>query len=165
MPISILIALALGASRSRRNVYSPVVSEERTSASSSCLSNFKNSIYWILTRFIRRLSDLQQETNDLRRRLKSSQSSTNPHPSPISMLTAAAELGASPANSEPTTLQMSPISPYPQPMLSRVCSSPEEPRAELASSGEQAADITLTRTLNGVEVTGFEIDEIFQLCV
>lgn len=85
------------------------------------------------------------------------------------MLTAAAELDEhsrtnradlrlSPPHSTP------PISNYSQQMLSPVCFGPSVPRMADATEDRNAGP-TSSRTLNGITVTGEEIDEIFQLYV
>ncbi|XHG02033.1 hypothetical protein AWENTII_005398 [Aspergillus wentii] len=112
-----------------------------------------------------RLSELEHETDELRRKLRSS-ASTDPHPSPIALLTAAAEMGVH-SESSGGDLQLSTppnhpqASSYPQQLLSPGCSDPSLGRVETPT--DRVADPTISRTLNNIEVTGEEIDEMFHL--
>lgn len=115
----------------------------------------------------RRLSELQLETDELRRRLRSSQSS-NPEPSPIAMLTAAAEMSNEPTRNV-ADLQSS--DQYPTPASSHAPQSipafifgPTIPKPEPVSR-DRATDPTKPRILNNITVTAAEIDDIFDLCV
>ncbi|KAE8151098.1 hypothetical protein BDV25DRAFT_100090 [Aspergillus avenaceus] len=108
-----------------------------------------------------RLSKLEQETDELRQKLRSSQS-VHSQPSPITMSTVAAEMGGHEKSNvdglHPTPQsQVSPVS-FSQPLTS---TSLESPRVEFPS--ERVSDHTLQRTLDGIEVTGEEINEIFHL--
>lgn len=114
---------------------------------------------------IRRLSELEQETDELRRKLRSSEN--NSLSTPIAMLTAAAEMGVDSGNSADIPALSPPqISVgYTQPAVPRVdVVPPPVPRPENGPEG-RASEQSIARTLNGVEVTGEEIDEIFRLYV
>ncbi|QRD89666.1 Zn(II)2Cys6 transcription factor [Aspergillus flavus] len=112
-----------------------------------------------------RLSELEQETDELRKRLKSSQSVLS-QPSPIAMLTAAAELGVhftgNAVGLDLTPQSQSPPASYAETSVPSLSLGPPLPQVE-CTPGERASDPTVPRTLDGVEVTGEEIDEIFQL--
>ncbi|GMF67831.1 unnamed protein product [Aspergillus oryzae] len=105
------------------------------------------------------------ETDELRKRLKSSQSVLS-QSSPIAMLTAAAELGVhSTGNAvglDLTPQSQSPPASYAETSVPSLSLGPPLPQVE-CTPGERASDPTVPRTLDGVEVTGEEIDEIFQL--
>ncbi|OGM47736.1 Zn(II)2Cys6 transcription factor [Aspergillus bombycis] len=112
-----------------------------------------------------RLSELEHETDELRKRLRSSQSAL-PQPSPIAMLTAAAEMGVHSTGVE-VGLHLTPQSQSPpascaETSVPSVSLRPPLPRVGY-TLGERVSDPTVPRTLSGVEVTGEEIDEIFQL--
>ncbi|KAJ5641341.1 hypothetical protein N7490_005341 [Penicillium lividum] len=105
----------------------------------------------------RRLSDLQRESEELRRKLRASQPA-DPHPSPIALLTAAAELGSRP-DPQGASYPSSQATPdvYPPQLLAP---------SSLGSGTPAPAfdnDATLPRTLNGIELTSQEIDDLFQL--
>ncbi|PIG90106.1 Zn(II)2Cys6 transcription factor [Aspergillus arachidicola] len=112
-----------------------------------------------------RLSELEQETDELRKRLRSSQSVLS-QSSPIAMLTAAAELGVHSKGNEVglhlTPQSQSPPASYAETSVPSLSLGPPLPRVE-CTPRERASDPTVSRTLSGVEVTGEEIDEIFQL--
>lgn len=116
----------------------------------------------------RRLSELEHETDELREKLRSSQN-VNPQHSPMNMLTAAAELGVH-SRSNRASMRLSPpppppsISNYSQQMVSPVCLGPSLPRIT-DDTEDRSAGPTSPQTLNGITVTGEEIDEIFQLYV
>ncbi|GAB1193749.1 hypothetical protein APSETT444_002977 [Aspergillus pseudonomiae] len=82
------------------------------------------------------------------------------------MLTAAAELGVHSTGTEAglhlTPQSQSPPASYTETSVPSLSLGPPLPRAEYAP-GDRASDPTVPRTLSGVEVTGEEIDEIFQL--
>lgn len=107
----------------------------------------------------RRLSDLQRESEELRQRLRASQPA-DPQPSPIALLTAAAELGGRSGPQSDTLSGHSHVSPetYPPQLLAPSSLSSGTPGPALETN-----DVTLSRTLNGVEVTGQEIDDLFEL--
>ena len=82
------------------------------------------------------------------------------------MLTAAAEMGVHSTGNE-VGLHLTPQSQSPpnsctEPTVPSLSLGPPLPRVEYAP-GKQASDPTVSRTLSGIEVTGEEIDEIFQL--
>ncbi|BDD61279.1 hypothetical protein MAP00_006338 [Monascus purpureus] len=106
-----------------------------------------------------RLSNLQQEAEELRRKLRASQSSENIHSSPMAMLTAAAELGEHPTSNGPAAVHLPSVSAYPLP---HAYSSSQEARVETATV-RRNTEPTTSRTLNGVTLTGEEVDDIFQL--
>ncbi|KAJ5937586.1 hypothetical protein N7454_003928 [Penicillium verhagenii] len=109
----------------------------------------------------RRLSDLQRESEELRRKLRASQPA-DPHPSPIALLTAAAELGSRGdphSSSLPSSSHVSPDS-YPPQLLAPSSLGSGTPAPALDNNDASA---TLARTLNGVELTKNEIDDLFQL--
>lgn len=121
-----------------------------------------------LTDLFRRLSELERETEELRRKLRASESSSGVA-SPIAVLTAAAEMGVAPGNLAATPSASSPPRPsgYLNPTGPPV-SMNLRPSGVLQNGdgpGTHAGDRTLARTLNGVRVEGEEIDDIFQLCV
>lgn len=104
---------------------------------------------------------MERESEELRRKLRASQPG-NPHPSPIALLTAAAEMGI-PAGPQRDSLSnhsrvVSPES-YPPQLLAPSSLGSGTPGPALENNN----DATLPRTLNGVEVTGGEIDELFEL--
>lgn len=112
----------------------------------------------ILVLRCRRLSELEQESEELRRKIRSSQD-VEPHPSPIALLTAAAEMEgrAGPATASlPTSSDVPPISHSPNLPLP----AHQNPGPEL-----EGADLTKSRMLNGTRVTGEEIDDMFTLYV
>ncbi|KAJ5887189.1 hypothetical protein N7504_011236 [Penicillium tannophilum] len=107
----------------------------------------------------RRLSDLQRESEELRRKLRESQPA-DPHPSPIALLTAAAELGSRSdphVASLPASSHVSPDS-YPTQLLA-----PGSLGSATPAPAYDSNDATLPRSLNGVELTSAEIDDLFQL--
>lgn len=113
-----------------------------------------------------RLSELEHETDELRRKLGTQ--NVNPQSSPIAILTAAAEMGVHREGTNAGDIQLPPpsqpsISSYSQQMMSLACLGPSIPRIE--SDSESRSDPTSSQTLNGITITGQEIDEIFQLCV
>lgn len=97
----------------------------------------------------------------MRRKLRASQSSENIHSSPMAMLTAAAELGEHPTSNGPAAVHLPSVSAYPLP---HAYSSSQEARVETATV-RRNTEPTTSRTLNGVTLTGEEVDDIFQLCV
>ncbi|EYE90290.1 Zn(II)2Cys6 transcription factor [Aspergillus ruber CBS 135680] len=108
-----------------------------------------------------RLSELENETYDLRKRLRASAPAESP--TPIAMLTAAAEMGAHSDNSNGRELQAhstpaTTISAYSQSLLSSSCT----PQVDVVSD-RRIADLTIPRTLENVTLSGKEIDELFQL--
>ncbi|RAL15005.1 Zn(II)2Cys6 transcription factor [Aspergillus homomorphus CBS 101889] len=111
-----------------------------------------------------RLSKLEQETDELRRKLRSSHSESLPQ-SPIALLTAAAEMGvhsASTGTDLPLTTQphASPIALYPQ-ILPQTSLASADPRTDVVS--QHAPSPTAPRTLKNVRLTGSEIDELFKI--
>ncbi|KAB8219805.1 C6 zinc finger domain protein [Aspergillus novoparasiticus] len=112
-----------------------------------------------------RLSELEQETDELRKRLRSSQSVPS-QSSPIAMLRAAAELGVHSTGNEVglhlTPQSQSPPASYAKTSVPTLSLGPPLPRVE-CTPRERVSDPTVSRTLSGVEVTGEEIDDIFQL--
>lgn len=97
----------------------------------------------------RRLSQLQDEVEELRRKPTRS---ANPGPSP------GAHVGAHEEVQE--QLQASPVLSD----LAPVGFGPSTSGPTLAAEGD-AADRTTPQTLNGVEITGEEIDDLFQMYV
>lgn len=111
-----------------------------------------------------RLSELEQETIELRRKLRSSENN-NSLSSPIAMLTAAAEMGVAPGNAADMPALSPPQCPvgYTQPVAPRVdIVPPPVPRPENGPE-VRPSERSIARTLNGVQVSGEEIDEIFRL--
>lgn len=110
---------------------------------------------------------MEQETNELRKKLRSSQSVV-PEPSPIAMLTAAAEMDQEAATNVPdynlTPQSQSPSLSQHHPLPRSISLGPTLPRIE-AGPGDRLSDPTVPRVLNNVTVVGEEIDEIFELCV
>ncbi|KAJ5085086.1 hypothetical protein N7532_009857 [Penicillium argentinense] len=110
----------------------------------------------------KRMSRLEQESEDLRRKLRASQPA-DPHPSPIALLTAAAEMGS---RSEPNSDSLSgtphiPPPSYPPQLLAPngFGVSPSAPGPGPAMEG----DTTRAQSLHGVEVRSDEIDDLFHL--
>lgn len=110
----------------------------------------------------RRLSELERESEDLRRKLRASQP-TDPHPSPIDLLTAAAGMGVrtGSASGPASGVSQSPHIPPPSypPQLLAPNSGGDRPSAPALESG----GLTKSRSLNGVQVQGEEIDDLFQM--
>nr|ANF07292.1 C6 transcription factor 2 [Paecilomyces fulvus] len=112
-----------------------------------------------------RLSELEQETDELRQKLRSSETCKSIS-SPIAMLTAAAEMdidtgnGGNQSSVLPSQVSLSYTHPaIPQPaLLPPSMSLPPD-----SVSGTRGSDRAIPRILSGVRVTGDEIDEIFQL--
>ncbi|KAJ5999685.1 hypothetical protein N7481_000094 [Penicillium waksmanii] len=112
----------------------------------------------------KRMSELQQESEDLRRKLRVSHP-VDPHPSPIALLTAAAEMAP---RSEPNSDSMSgtpniSLPSYPPQLLAPngLEISPSTPAPAPAPALE--GDTTRSRSLHGVEVRGDEIDDLFHI--
>ncbi|KAL1964856.1 hypothetical protein VTN77DRAFT_6358 [Rasamsonia byssochlamydoides] len=114
----------------------------------------------------KRLSELEHEAEELRRKLRNSESS-NSLASPIAVLTAAAEMGVAPGN-------LAAIPPATSPPHSSGYLNPTAPPVPVdlrppavlqngEGPGMRSGAKTLARTLNGVRVEGEEIDDIFQL--
>ncbi|KAJ5766008.1 uncharacterized protein N7511_003624 [Penicillium nucicola] len=103
-----------------------------------------------------RLEGLEREREQLRQQLQDSQL-TNPHLTPIALLTAAAEMGVpiEPKQDESSAGWQSPSVPYPQQHIAQV--------NPLSSPKLTGPDATMPRTLKGVTVTGQEIDDLYQL--
>ncbi|KAJ6122881.1 hypothetical protein N7512_005346, partial [Penicillium capsulatum] len=102
----------------------------------------------------KRISDLERESEELRRKLRASHPAD---PSPIALLTAAAEIGGraeSNSLSEPT-----PPDSYPPQLLAPASLRPVTP----APAVDTTSEATRSRSLNSVEVTGEEIDDLFHL--
>ncbi|KAJ5732403.1 hypothetical protein N7493_003884 [Penicillium malachiteum] len=108
----------------------------------------------------KRLSDLERESAELRQKLRTSQSA-DPHPSPIALLTAAAEMGVHAGPRSDTLSGPSQVSPesYPLQLLAPSSLGSGTPGPAL----ENASHVTLSRTLNGVEVSSQEIDDLFAI--
>jgi hypothetical protein len=106
----------------------------------------------------RRISDLERESEDLRRKLRASQPA-DPHPSPIALLTAAAELGVhTPASDS--------LSETPQPPPSYAPGLLVPTNLGHGAPGPLFnGDTTKPRTLNGIQVSADEIDDLFQMYV
>ncbi|KAJ5625345.1 hypothetical protein N7510_001654 [Penicillium lagena] len=107
----------------------------------------------------KRLSELEKESEELRRKLRASQSAESPNPSPIALLTAAAEMGVREGPSAGGGDLHIPVS--------QVAAAPVYP---LTTSGPapgwtegNTTDITKSRSVNGNWVTGEEIDDLFRL--
>ncbi|KAJ5217961.1 uncharacterized protein N7498_000060 [Penicillium cinerascens] len=104
----------------------------------------------------KRISDLERESEDLRRKLRASQPA-GPHPSPIALLTAAAEMGVHTPASDALSGSPQPLPSYPPQLL---------PPTGLENGAPVPAldgDTTKPRTLNGIQVSGEEADDLFQL--
>lgn len=104
---------------------------------------------------LRRLEGLEREKEQLRQQLQASQQA-NPHFTPIALLTAAAEMGVpiEPKDDPSGSWQDPPVS-YPQQHIA--------PANSLSSLTLEGPDVTRSRTLKGVTVTGQEIDDLYQL--
>ncbi|GLA64918.1 hypothetical protein AtubIFM56815_008065 [Aspergillus tubingensis] len=113
----------------------------------------------------KRLSELEQETDELRRRLRYTQPDPS-RPSPIAMLTAAAEMGVNPTTAEGNLIfhaqSHTPPVEGSQHILPSPGLGPSLPGPEMVS-GVRAPDATEPRSLNNVYLTGSEIDELFQI--
>lgn len=153
-----------GVARSMRAVSSQTPSGESTNASvyTSSHPESRKAIQYA-NNSTRRMSELQQESEDLRRKLRASHPA-DPHPSPIALLTAAAEMAP---RSEPNSDSMSgtpniPPPSYPPQLLAPngLGISPSTPAPAPALEG----DTTRSRSLHGVEVRGDEIDDLFHMC-
>ncbi|CEJ57860.1 hypothetical protein PMG11_06538 [Penicillium brasilianum] len=111
----------------------------------------------------KRLSELERESEDLRRKLRASQpADLSPHPSPIALLTAAAEMGAhSRQGSNSVSLSSNaPLDAYSPHLLAPNGLTHRTPAPAPALDG---GGTTLSRSLNGVQVQGEEIDDLFRL--
>ncbi|GLA38218.1 hypothetical protein AnigIFM63309_005224 [Aspergillus niger] len=112
-----------------------------------------------------RLSELEQETDELRRRLRYAQPDPS-RPSPIAMLTAAAEMGVNSAAVEGDlafhTQSHTPPVEDSQHVLPSPGLGPPLPGPGMIS-GVRAPDATEPRSLNNIYLTGSEIDELFQI--
>ncbi|KAJ5894902.1 hypothetical protein N7495_006593 [Penicillium taxi] len=103
----------------------------------------------------KRLSDLERESDELRRKLRTSES-TDPHSSPISLLTAAAEMGirTGPGIDVASVPSRAPTDSYTSQLRSLTH---EMPRPVLGTN------TTKNRNLNDILVTSEEIDDLFQI--
>ncbi|PYI18069.1 C6 zinc finger domain protein [Aspergillus violaceofuscus CBS 115571] len=110
-----------------------------------------------------RLSELEHETDELRRKLRRSHSESLQQ-SPIAMLTAAAEMGV---HSTPTAghLNLPPqqhtTNPYHSQLTPQMSPTLSYPQMEVVPV--EVSDPTEPRTLKNVKLTGAEIDELFRL--
>ncbi|KAJ5310912.1 citrate synthase [Penicillium atrosanguineum] len=104
----------------------------------------------------KRISDLERESEDLRRKLRSSQPADT-HLSPIALLTAAAEMGVRTPASDTLSETPQPPPSYPPQLLA--------PTVLVHSTPGPAydGDTTKSRTLNGIQVSAQEIDDLFQI--
>jgi hypothetical protein len=110
----------------------------------------------------RRLSELEKESEELRRKLRTSQSAESPNPSPIALLTAAAEMGVREGPSAGGGDLHIPVSQVTAaPAYPLITSGPAPGWAE--GSTTDITDITKSRSVNGIWVTGEEIDDLFRL--
>lgn len=111
----------------------------------------------------RRLSELERESEDLRRKLRASQpADLSPHPSPIALLTAAAEMGAHsrPGSNSVSVSSHAPLDSYSPHLLAPNGLTHTTPAPASALDG---GGTTKPRSLNGVQVQAGEIDDLFQL--
>ncbi|KAJ5698831.1 hypothetical protein N7462_000836 [Penicillium macrosclerotiorum] len=107
----------------------------------------------------KRLSELERESEDLRRKLRASYPA-EPHPSPIALLTAAAEMGVRSgpgSDSISTSSQVAPDS-YPPQLLA-----PNNLDHATPVPALNGVDTTKPRELNRVHVQAAEIDDLYQL--
>ncbi|KAJ6134731.1 hypothetical protein N7523_001053 [Penicillium sp. IBT 18751x] len=102
----------------------------------------------------KRISDLERESEDLRRKLRASQPA-DPHLSPIALLTAAAEMGVRTPASD-TLSETQPPPSYPPQLLAPM--GPEHRIPGPVCDGD-----TKSRTLNGIQISAQEIDDLFQI--
>ncbi|PWY89074.1 C6 zinc finger domain protein [Aspergillus heteromorphus CBS 117.55] len=116
----------------------------------------------------KRLSELEQETDELRQRLRFTQpnNDNDPRPSPIAMLTAAAEMEGHSVPTSGGELTLAPDSQTPsvesqQPLLSSI--NPRPLDLDLGVGVVRALDPTEARSLNNVHLTGCEVDELFRI--
>ncbi|OJJ46045.1 hypothetical protein ASPZODRAFT_133006 [Penicilliopsis zonata CBS 506.65] len=108
-----------------------------------------------------RLKELEQETDELKRKLQLQPATAQP--APISMPTAAAA-EEKPNLRSPPESHLSSDSPYVSTDLPRVGIQTPLASIEGGASDEPAgrlADLTVSRSLNGITLTATEIDEIF----
>ncbi|KAJ9190804.1 transcriptional regulator family: Fungal Specific TF [Paecilomyces variotii] len=113
----------------------------------------------------KRLSELEQETDELRRKLRTSEARSSIS-SPIAMLTAAAQMENVIGSGEnQSALPSSQDSlGYSQPAITQpALFPPSMPLSVDSVSGSRGSDRTLPRTINGIKLTSDEIDDIFQL--
>jgi hypothetical protein len=159
MPISIPIVHARDAARCRQPASSPSLSKGSINESGCAVPAFTGQS---LTR-LRRLSELQYEADELRRKLRTSESSSC-LASPIAVLTAAVDMGGTP---ESLAASMSPRRPpgYLNPVPVTPANIHPTPVLPQEGSVMRTGGRTLARTLNGVLVEAEEIDDIFQLFV
>ncbi|KAJ5157887.1 uncharacterized protein N7482_008987 [Penicillium canariense] len=109
----------------------------------------------------KRISELERESEDLRRKLRASQpADPDPHPSPIAPLTAAAELGvhSGPRSDSISASSHAPLDSYSPRLLAPNGLTHTTPAPALEGDGT-----TKPRNLNGVQVQAEEIDDLFQL--
>ncbi|KAL3428695.1 hypothetical protein BDV09DRAFT_181593 [Aspergillus tetrazonus] len=111
----------------------------------------------------KRLSELERESEGLRRKLRASQSA-DPNPSPIPLVTAAAELTP---RSEPNSDSISGASHIPPPFYAQQLLEPGGMgNSSLTPGPAPALEGVATRalrSLRGVEVRANEIDDLFQI--
>lgn len=153
-----------------QTVLSQTLSNENTNASAYILHYLIVAVYIIsniyIDNYCRRLSELERESEDLRRKLRVSRSA-DPQPSPIALLTAAAEIAPrSETNSDSISATPSiPPPSYPPQLLAPnglgISSSTPAPAPTPVSGID--GDTTRSRSLHGIEVFGDEIDDLFQL--
>ncbi|EAW14386.1 Zn(II)2Cys6 transcription factor [Aspergillus clavatus NRRL 1] len=113
-----------------------------------------------------RRTELEREAEELRRKLTSH--ALDPQPSPIDMLTAAAEMGGLSTSNEsdlrlppPVTLHP-PVSSYPQQLLTPAFLEPSLPRMEMRRE-DRLPDPTVPRSMDNIALTADEIDDLFSI--
>ncbi|KAJ5579540.1 uncharacterized protein N7459_005525 [Penicillium hispanicum] len=109
----------------------------------------------------KRLSELERESDELRQKLRASHPA-DPHPSPIALLTAAAEMDVHSASGSDSISVPSQVPPdsYPPQLLAPAGLPHDTPEPGPVLEG---CDPTKPRSLNGVEVSSEEIDDLFRL--
>ncbi|KAH8690603.1 putative C6 transcription factor [Talaromyces proteolyticus] len=109
----------------------------------------------------KRLSELQHETEELRKKLVSGR--INTLASPIAVLTTAAEMSRTPESLRVSTPSGSPPQPTTRLERSRIVPANIRPVPVLSAELPMVEGETQARTLNGITVEAEEINDLFQL--
>jgi hypothetical protein len=159
MHISILIAPVRDAARHRLAVSFPNPSNGSTSESKCSRQSEEQALT-----VARRLSELQSEADELRRKLRTGDSSSRLE-SPLAVRTAVPELRGTPESLVAITPATSPPRRYGYENVAPLATVNMIPSQVLPQEGHllPASDSTLARTLNGIRIESDEIDDIFKL--